>query len=542
MYTNYDTQQSQEKQLMARWEKALNANGGIADESKSRLTAAVLETYLGHLKSTPSLINEDRMENGAFQGVNMAILGVLARAIPKIVGLDLVGFQAMTTPRSPVFHKRFFKDTAKGGTERGAELYVSPQDVELGIDPDYSSQIVKEVFKEFTDAAVLPKAFDWANRPSPKKFGDNGTTRNRVFVFKGSIYVDLFENDTDPKPFASISFNGFDPQGPAGSQVGVLVGEGAVTAGMPTITMDAAGIMSLNFALEAAPVVDLLDKDGNTVTKTAIKTMLEYEYDQQNESNMVEMSYKIEEVGDIRAKSRKLRAKFTTESEYDAKRYWGLNLQDELFTSVETELIAEINRDVVRDLRMMAYIVEVLDFTKPGAGGIVPSTAGNYEDMHRYFLDAIEAVCAKIWNVSRIGRGNWLLGNPVTLAFMDRIPGFQNSGVSLTGGTLAYAGQLGSKIKIYHDPTYPQDELLIGYKGKGALDSGYLHCPYLPLTSTPILTDPETGEPTKIFATRYGKTYDQRDALPNKIFMGEYLYARLKLKGMPTILGGSYSY
>ena len=93
-------------------------------------------------------------------------------------------------------------------------------------------------------------------------------------------------------------------------------------------------------------------------------------------------------------------------------------------------------------------------------------------------------------------------------------------------------------MKIYHDPTYPEDELLIGYKGGSSLETGYLYCPYLPITATPTLYDPETGDPSKIFYTRYSKTLKERGenfAKPKSVILnGELQYARLKLKNNPA--------
>jgi len=120
---------------------------------------------------------------------------------------------------------------------------------------------------------------------------------------------------------------------------------------------------------------------------------------------------------------------------------------------------------------------------------------------------------------------------------VDRVPGSVGSGVSYNGREMSFAGTSGGRIKFYVDPLYPKNELLIGYKGAGALDAGYIHAPYLPITATPTMINPETGDPSKIFYTRYGKTANlQGGVLTNQILNGAFQYARLNITNVPAPL------
>ena len=76
---------------------------------------------------------------------------------------------------------------------------------------------------------------------------------------------------------------------------------------------------------------------------------------------------------------------------------------------------------------------------------------------------------------------------------------------NMTGARVEYKGKLAGQFDLYVDPMYPEDEILIGYKGANAMDSGYVYCPYIPLQQTPTITDPETFQPRKGIITRYGK-------------------------------------
>ena len=95
---------------MQKWEKALNADGGIRDNHKALTTAILLENYMTYLQKDKQLIMEDQVDSTAFKGVNLALLGLIRRVVPSFVGGDLVGVQAMPTPRSPIFYLWWKKD------------------------------------------------------------------------------------------------------------------------------------------------------------------------------------------------------------------------------------------------------------------------------------------------------------------------------------------------------------------------------------------------------------------------------------------------
>ena len=75
--------------------------------------------------------------------------------------------------------------------------------------------------------------------------------------------------------------------------------------------------------------------------------------------------------------------------------------------------------------------------------------------------------------------------------------------------SIEYRGKFMGRYDLFVDPLYPQDEIMIGYKGDTAMDAGYVHCPYIPIQSLPTITDPETFQPRKGIMTRYGKALIQ---------------------------------
>ena len=130
---NYETRKKDEDSLFKKWEAALNIDGGVKNEHMARTTAICLENYMSYLQNDPRLVAEDQIQTSAFTGVNLALLGLIARVIPTLVGADLVGMQAMPTPNSPIFTMRWFKNSNKGQTKSGDEMWATP--VDFGANP-----------------------------------------------------------------------------------------------------------------------------------------------------------------------------------------------------------------------------------------------------------------------------------------------------------------------------------------------------------------------------------------------------------------------
>lgn len=516
-----EQRQQYEEGLLKKWDKALSADGGIKDEHMAKTTAILLENYMGHLQSNPSLIAEERISTNNFKGVNLALLGLIRRAIPTLVGAELVGVQAMPTPQSPIFYMAYKKSHTKGYSTRGDELFGYPSKIDdFGVltgsdgligeqDPFYSSSQMKYI-------NLGTKAAGETLEVTGIKFGPaiQGTVNFLALDATGkvvgsvNISKDYAKRDGTPITATEVVGNYFSATE-------------ADTYFSQTVTNNGMVVASLAFATKVG-------------TTPAAKYVVAYEYSQESLGEIPELEMQILQYT-ISLVRRQLRGRFSLDAAVDAKAYHGISLENELMEMMKLQLTNEINREIIWDLRKMAgKINKTINYDD------VFGTAGNYDDTQRAVLDMIGGLSAEIYNQSRVGRGNFVVGNPVTLAFLDRVPGFVGSGVDMTSGGLSYAGKQGGRIAFYFDPQYPKEELLIGYKGSSALDCGYIHAPYLPITATPTLYNQETGDPSKIFYTRYGKTFkdiDENGKQFNAIYRGEYFYAKLFLKGFPSITG-----
>ena len=151
--------------------------------------------------------------------------------------------------------------------------------------------------------------------------------------------------------------------------------------------------------------------------------------------------------------------------------------------------------------------VFLLDFSS-SALDFAPQHVGH---VYANLMALCQRVATDIYRTTLRGPGNFMVTSP-TVAAMLHAAAKMEGGVqevdgpsNMTGARVEYKGKLAGQFDLYVDPMYPEDEILIGYKGANAMDSGYVYCPYIPLQQTPTITDPETFQPRKGIITRYGK-------------------------------------
>jgi len=539
MSENFKKRQELEEAMMSKWAPILE-KVGVSDEHRARTTAIVLENYLEHLEKDQTLIAEDAIQSSAFTGVHLALLGLISRTIPALETFDVVGYQAMPTPTSRIFTARWSKQHTKSSSVAGEEMFVGQNpgnfsDPKGWVDPYYTSNQVKgekTVLSASTQEAVLY----FANTLNPMGKDKTGKEiMGRPFIYANTMRVTLIDDKGREIDYAMIPGAYNTSSNTIGifknnTNIGVKFVQNTTTGERKVVCVEASDDE------EPAAFQDV-DSD-------AVAVVVDYDYIAEGEGNIAELGFEITDTA-IDLIRRQLRGKFTIDAAYDLNVLHGINLETEITNKMKLELMAEINREIILDLLRLAAISDTLDFSKFATQAQAPSILGNYNDAHLVILDAINIMAAKIQAQGRLGKGNFVIGNPETLSFLSRVNGFVGSGISFDGRDLSYAGILGGKMKFYFDPYFPKNKLLIGYKGPGALETGYMHCPYLPITATPNIINQETGDPSKIFFTRYGKTFalDKDPASTtygswkNHILMGEYQYAILNLVNFPNILG-----
>ena len=231
-----------------------------------------------------------------------------------------------------------------------------------------------------------------------------------------------------------------------------------------------------------------------------------------NGNHFNEMAFSIEKVT-VTAKSRALKAEYSLELAQDLKAIHGLNAEAELANILSTEILAEINREVIRTIYKIAEQGATLNTATPGTFDLDVDSNGRWSvEKFKGLLFQIERDANQIAQRTRRGKGNVVLcsadvASALTMAgILDYTPALNaNLNVDDTGNT--FAGTLAGKYKVYIDPFAANNDAnqyyVVGYKGTNPYDAGVFYCPYVPLQMVRAV-GPDTFQPKIGFKTRYG--------------------------------------
>jgi len=499
-----DIMHQTDEKLVQKWEPVLE---GVDSEYTRRVTAQLLENQ------AKSIVEERLSESLSPGATTTGQLGtfqkfafpLVRRVYPQLLANSLVGVQPMQGPVSQVFY--LGNDRAYGNTRQ--TVYSKYNLTYRGL---YSSTIGSA-------SGTAPNAGTF----------DGGT----VGGLDGDAAVDGFDVSNVLNFSAgpgNLQGNGA-PSGTMGGKIAAWPNEEAI----------------MGWQLSA----------GERLTGTGIP----------------EMTFHIEQEAVV-ANTRKMRALWTLEASQDLKAYHNLDLERELTDLLSKELQLEIDRELIEDLRLIAYgfrgqniggvnqnlmdnsyinmgsfpgldgnavagtftpaqftydfngganpsdtefagvnlsgsNVFVVDFTQASAGPeLFPRHVG---EVYANLLAVINIASQDIYRTTMRGPGNWLLTSPLMAALMESAAKLEGGIAPADGPTnvgrnsIEYKGKFMGRYDLYVDPMFPQDEILMGYKGANAMDAGYIYAPYIPLQQLPTVVDPETFQPRKGLLTRYGK-------------------------------------
>jgi hypothetical protein len=222
-----------------------------------------------------------------------------------------------------------------------------------------------------------------------------------------------------------------------------------------------------------------------------------------------EMAFSIEKAT-VTAKSRALKAEYTMELAQDLKAIHGLDAEGELATILSSEILAEINREVVRTVNRTAKLGALqASATVKGIFNMDTDSDGRWlAEKAKGLIVQIEREANVIAKETRRGKGNYVIcssdvGSVLAASGMlDYSPALAtNLNVDDTGNT--FAGVLNGKFKVYVDPYATGDYVCVGYRGTTPYDAGVFYCPYVPLTMVKAIGE-EDFQPRIGFKTRYG--------------------------------------
>ena len=230
------------------------------------------------------------------------------------------------------------------------------------------------------------------------------------------------------------------------------------------------------------------------------------------EGHFNEMAFSIEKVT-VTAKSRALKAEYSLELAQDLKAIHGLNAEAELANILSTEILAEINREVIRTIYNVAESGAQANVATSGTFDLDVDSNGRWSvEKFKGLIFQIERDANAIAQRTRRGKGNMILcsadvASALTMAgVLDYTPALNaNLNVDDTGNT--FAGVLQGKYRVYIDPYSAngaaQQYYVVGYKGSSPYDAGLFYCPYVPLQMVRAVGQ-DTFQPKIGFKTRYG--------------------------------------
>jgi hypothetical protein len=222
-----------------------------------------------------------------------------------------------------------------------------------------------------------------------------------------------------------------------------------------------------------------------------------------------EMGFSIEKAT-VTAKSRALKAEYTLELAQDLKAIHGLDAETELANILSTEILAEINREVIRTINSQAKIgARQANVTTKGIFDLSSDADGRWSaEKFKGLGVQLDREANVIAKETRRGKGNFIIcSSDVASALaasgmLDYSPALStNLNVDDTGNT--FAGVLNGRMRVYIDPYATSDYINVGYKGTNPYDAGVFYCPYVPLTMVRAVGE-DDFQPRIGFKTRYG--------------------------------------
>ena len=489
---------------------------GITNEYTRKVTAQLLENQAKAIIS--DRLNEDISSDnagmtavGSLGSFQKFAFPLVRRVYPELIANNIVGVQPMQGPVSQIF---YLGNSRRDGVNANLETIYSKYNL------TYKGNMTGPIF-------------------------GNGGPKNSA----GEANYDLDTGRLNP---------------------GVMPGDLAVPASMNDVSSLVSGVSGGPTGTVGGDIANWPAAGQNRGISTGPAQLMGFNVsagERLSGSGIPEMVFHIEQQP-VAARTRKMRALWTLEAAQDLRAYHNLDLEAELTDLLSKELRLEIDRELIEDLRMLAYGFgsnrgtnqggtgfnrRGLDQAQDGNPGInfnfEPDftnassfsydfegayKGGNEDKVNNVFmmdfsssaidfapqhvghvyanlLSLCHIVSQDIYKTTMRGPGNFMVCSPLIAALLQSAAKLEGGIASTDGptnmgqGTIEYKGKLAGAWDLYIDPMYPEDEIMIGYKGANAMDSGYVYCPYIPLQQLPTITDPETFQPKKGILTRYGK-------------------------------------
>ena len=305
----------------------------------------------------------------------------------------------------------------------------------------------------------------------------------------------------------------------------------SITAGDPVpfnVKVQPYGQAIVNTTGDLVVIIDLTypGTDGYQPFTAASGPSFDFEYkvysDLEEDSEMAEVTFGLDEVT-VSVETRKMRSQWTPELAQDVSAFHNIDAEAELTALLSEQMAAEIDREILRDLRRGAAWTLRWDWN--GLRKTTNPYYGTQKDWNQTLMTRINQISAQIHKAVLRGGASWVVVSPEISAVLDDLEYFHVSNAAPEQDKynmgIEKIGVLNGRYQVYRDPYSPANTMLIGHKGTSILESGYIYAPYVPMQLTPVMYNPFDFKPIRGIMTRYAK----------KMIMNRY-YGRVFVDGL----------
>jgi hypothetical protein len=540
--SDFESKRKIAKKILDKWSKT-GLLEGLQDKRKQSVktnTAFLLENQLRQTKK--QLTEASAMASGDVQGFAHVAFPMIRRIFANIVANELVSVQPMSQPTGLIFFLDFQASTNKGvGHALNASVYgggvvgsqltggvnLSGTNLEAGINSlnfGYSSPTASSLPTKLTASiyGTVGSGNDMLDRAVDYDIDLSGT---QVGVFQMPV--------ANLGQFNQSAFVTLTDQYGMGTQIRRLTGW---LSGTSTTVVKLVYVLTgtLSTAITDMTSADYhtfkfaINDDFQNVGSSALGATvgdptwgLEFGGNTGENAAIPEIDIKIDSVS-ITTLTKKLKARWTPELAQDLDAYQNLDAEVELTSVISEQVGLEIDAEILNDL--IANAAKVSDNVRfwsrrPGKyleqnfGSAFPAAdqgdfTGNQSEWYMTLLEKVNDVSANIHRRSLRGGATFIVTSPEVASILKSTNlWYADVDVDDEKGKagISKAGTLSNMWDIYVTPHFRRELMLIGRKGSGALETGYIYAPYVPLQTTPAIPDPDTFVLNKGVMTRYGK-------------------------------------
>lgn len=526
--------QEQREIITQRWEQIglLEGLEGHIKENCAQLFENQLSDMMRLNEST------DSASSGQFETVAFP---VIRRVFAKLLANELVSVQALNLPLGKLYYINPKISVRKGGTD-----HTSP-------DGAYNNAATHSDRTEFEQRSLYDSFY-------ATEYGDEGESlfdRSKGTITLKTGTVDRVDYEAGDK-VATVTISGFTVTdqgkliGPAGVPMDTesFLASLKITADVDLVapspfeseTIIAGQSIPFNVKTQVygKPIVS---KDGNLILNVDLTypgqngyqpfsasttPTFSYEYrvysDLEEDSEMAEVTFGLDDVT-VSVETRKMRSQWTPELAQDVAAFHNIDAEAELTALLSEQMAAEIDREILRDLRRGAAWNLRWDYN--GLRKQTNTYYGTQKDWNQTLITKINQISAQIHKAVLRGGASWIVVSPEVSAVFDDLEYFHVSNASPEQDKynmgIEKIGTLSGRYQVYRDPYAPANTILIGHKGRTILESGYIYAPYIPLQLTPVMYNPFDLKPIRGIMTRYAK----------KMVLNRY-YGRILCDGLTT--------